>query len=379
MRRPLAVIAAALLFCGCQGTSPGGAPVDPFFGRTRIEPPRTGSVAAPRAYDPYYSGTRQASIPQKPALQQSGGVPRPQTSGAWQPPGAGQSSNSGALRLQNVSQPPPAQSSLAGSGQRQGDLVVVPLNARQGGTTSGLAATQTAPAARTASTRNSAAPAGATATATDAQSTPSTLDAARRLASSVYEQGRAAAVAGRERIIGVIEPRAKEMTSSAGTGSQATGVGTGAAQPWKPATSGTRAVNITDLPPPNRSSAVQRATGSVHDGGVRLASAIEELPSETPARDPRYGCDPEYRWLKGRLEYSQVDRRWKLRYIPIDGTTDDFGGSVVLTDTPLLSGYERGDFVELHGRLLKPESTGKSFSAGYEIREIRRLAHGAAG
>ena len=47
MRRPIVVIVAILLCCGCRTPEPGSAPVDPFFGRTRIEPPRTGSIGAP--------------------------------------------------------------------------------------------------------------------------------------------------------------------------------------------------------------------------------------------------------------------------------------------------------------------------------------------
>ena len=146
-----------------------------------------------------------------------------------------------------------------------------------------------------------------------------------------------------------------------------------------------------DLPPAGSTSGTQSATGS---GGVRLASGTEELGGSagriTPLRRglttaagggsvgsfsprARYAHDPEYGWLRGRLEYSQIDRCWKLRYIPIDGTTDQFGGSVVLPDTSLLSGYERGDFVEVHGTLGRTASEQQGYAPSFQIRQIERL------
>ena len=89
----------------------------------------------------------------------------------------------------------------------------------------------------------------------------------------------------------------------------------------------------------------------------------------------RYAHDPQYRWLRGRLEYSHIARRWKLRYIPIDGATDDFGGSVVLSDTTLLSGYERGQLVEVRGKLGSMAPDDHSYAPDYEIHHIKRLAN----
>jgi hypothetical protein len=87
----------------------------------------------------------------------------------------------------------------------------------------------------------------------------------------------------------------------------------------------------------------------------------------------RYDYDPQYKWIRGRLEYSQIARQWKLRYIPIDGETDQFGGSVILSDTSLLSGYERGDFVEVHGQLESASPTDSEYSPEYRISQIKRL------
>lgn len=48
MGRPLALIAClSALLVGCKGSGQSTEPVDPFFGRVRIEPPRTGAAGSP--------------------------------------------------------------------------------------------------------------------------------------------------------------------------------------------------------------------------------------------------------------------------------------------------------------------------------------------
>ena len=80
---------------------------------------------------------------------------------------------------------------------------------------------------------------------------------------------------------------------------------------------------------------------------------------------PGYGYDPAYGWLRGRLEYSASQRQWKLRYIPIDGTTDQFGGSVVLADGTQTQGLKPGDFVTAQGRVVAASQSGRDFSPRY--------------
>jgi hypothetical protein len=75
------------------------------------------------------------------------------------------------------------------------------------------------------------------------------------------------------------------------------------------------------------------------------------------------------------LEYSESERHWKLRYIPIDGATDGFGGSVILADTPLLSGYERGDFVEVAGKLASTSPDKRGYAPKYQVSQLKRLAN----
>ena len=151
-------------------------------------------------------------------------------------------------------------------------------------------------------------------------------------------------------------------------------------------------MNIDDLPPATPTGQPQ---SSYHPTTVQLVSGIEEISSSPLTASPatagdrpadnrpepagqassRYGHDPQYGWLRGKLEFSESDRQWKLRYIPIDGETDNFGGSVILTNTPLLTGYERGDFVEVTGRLVSGSSDKRGYAPKYEVSQLRRLAN----
>jgi len=149
-----------------------------------------------------------------------------------------------------------------------------------------------------------------------------------------------------------------------------------------------------DLPPARSPSSSQR---SVNSSGIRLVSGLEEVNESAPAatqnngRHPaeegarnadtsspqaRYAHDPEYRCLRGRLEYSESTGRWKLRYISVEGTTDEFGGSVVLANPSQLSGYERGQFVEVHGRLgPAPQDADQGYAPEFEIAQIRGVGN----
>lgn len=53
-RRAALVGCVAVLLLGCKGSGQSPAPVDPFFGRVRIEPPRTGAIGNSAA-DPSYA------------------------------------------------------------------------------------------------------------------------------------------------------------------------------------------------------------------------------------------------------------------------------------------------------------------------------------
>jgi hypothetical protein len=99
------------------------------------------------------------------------------------------------------------------------------------------------------------------------------------------------------------------------------------------------------------------------------AAAIEPV-SAAAAESAGYAYAPDYGWLRGRLEYSQSMRQWKLRYIPIDGKTDQFGGSVKLPASNELASYKAGDMVAVRGSLARETSASGSFAPRYELAHI---------
>ncbi len=90
----------------------------------------------------------------------------------------------------------------------------------------------------------------------------------------------------------------------------------------------------------------------------------------TNGATPPYGHTPDYRTLRGRLEYSQSQRQWKLRYIPIDGQTDRFGGSVMLPDEAVQGRFQPGDFVVIEGALIDKNASSSGFAPRYQPTTI---------
>ncbi|HTU27374.1 MAG TPA: hypothetical protein VMF30_18335 [Pirellulales bacterium] len=101
--------------------------------------------------------------------------------------------------------------------------------------------------------------------------------------------------------------------------------------------------------------------------GVGRRSAVAGAPQT-------YGYDPSYAWVRGRLEYSASQRQWKLRYIPIDGATDQFGGSVVLVDGAATQNLQAGQFVTVQGRVVGTSQAGRGFSPRYEVASVEPMA-----
>ncbi|HEY1785876.1 MAG TPA: hypothetical protein VGG30_10020 [Pirellulales bacterium] len=109
------------------------------------------------------------------------------------------------------------------------------------------------------------------------------------------------------------------------------------------------------------------ATATAPAGGARSAGSAARASQA-------YGYDPSYGWVRGRLEYSASQQQWKLRYIPIDGATDQFGGSVVLAGGATLQGLRAGDFVTAQGRVVGASKPGRGFSPRYEVASIEPVA-----
>lgn len=147
---------------------------------------------------------------------------------------------------------------------------------------------------------------------------------------------------------------------------------------------------ITDLPQSN-ASAPPKSYGPprsrlVFNSPGTAASPAASLPPSAPAAgageavahsvqrpaaaSQSYGIAGDYETLHGRLEYSQSSRQWKLRYIPIDGQTDQYGGSVVLSDSPALASLHAGDFVIASGRVASQSAPRSGYSPQYELDQI---------
>jgi hypothetical protein len=98
-------------------------------------------------------------------------------------------------------------------------------------------------------------------------------------------------------------------------------------------------------------------------------TAATGSPDQPPAG---FGYDPQYRWLKGKLEYSQATQTWRLRYIPPDGATDNYGGSVILSDASRLGGLKPGDLVYAEGTPGAAGATTGSFAPTYALQRIAK-------
>ena len=318
------IICLLVLLPGCCGTS-SNAPTNPFYGYTRVPPPATGSIHAQSA-DPYYQGAPNSGPGSTAPLynQPNNGVPNTLPSN----PGA----------------------------------TMTPVN--PGTTPSGTLPSRTAPYTPPNNTYNYQSRAGSS-RADSSSRVPHLADRSTR----PTNQG-IAGVRSRNPVFQATKPRPKATPTPAPRG---------------------RSIDIMDLPDSNRRSTPDRAAVEPKSrrNGFRLVSANDgdTDPNQVVAAvassqgnvastlQGRYGHDPDYRRLRGKLEHSQVDGCWKLRYIPIDGATDDYGGSVVLPDESLLSGMERGDFVEVRGKIGKRDAASQGFAPTYLATKVARISH----
>lgn len=339
MKRLLTLSLVIVVSSGCC-RGEGRPIVDPFFPYTRVPPPGTGSFQGGPT-DPYYPGTPGAAgpsstAPATPELQSAPGTPASPSGG-----GSGYGSP-GTPRIWGDSA-----DAATGTGNRASSATASPGSPESPSHRSLAAAASTQ----------------------DAAGGP---DAA--------SGGDVDRLAAREPVIQILHPRPRAAEGPSGR-STARAAAT-SAEPRRLNTP-SRTVDIMDLPEAAGSSSAAHGRSGSAGSGFRLVTGDDEgkvvraggVPPEGAAEftsPTRYGHDPQYRWLRGKLEYSQMDRQWKLRYIPIDGETDDFGGSVVLPDPAVLAGYERGEFVEVRGRVSKQDPP-EGFAPTYEVAELKRL------
>ncbi len=345
MRRHFAVFVVILALSGCNRSN-SLAPTDPFFGSTRVPAPRTSMLPKRPAADPYYSSRRDAVRPSEP-----GSALEAPTTGAiasrYEPPG--ETFKSEGNREQ------PAASAVASAGARKsGDLITIPATARRetDWLAQGPAVSSSGSRAKSQPSANPSVPTPRAGTLARRETVKQTLQTRPRMETPLGRRGTILPV-----------PKAADNRTSRPTRSDGL-------------------MDLMDLPPAGTSGSTKPR---FIDGNVRQAVATEEVSSSTEGGRSveskkvasqssldraRYGYDPQYKWLKGKLEYSQRDRRWKLRYIPISGETDDYGGSVVLDDESRLSGYERGDFIKVHGQIGRAAEEEKGFAPDFQISRV---------
>ncbi len=136
---------------------------------------------------------------------------------------------------------------------------------------------------------------------------------------------------------------------------------------------------ITDFPPANKGATTTQSAASATTAEKPIA-AISDSKTDAAAASAvniaaqqpgtSYGYDPDYKTLRGQLEYSANSHRWKLNYLPPEGPIDEFGGSVVLPDASQLAGFEGGDFVTVTGTFSAP--TAAAGSPMFSIKRIKR-------
>ncbi len=139
---------------------------------------------------------------------------------------------------------------------------------------------------------------------------------------------------------------------------------------------------IRELPPQQQqfSPAVVDQTAD----GFRARGAARDMMGATeptmpqgfgqPAAAPQvgYGYGPTYQQLRGRLEFSPAIGYWKLRYIPIDGATDEFGGSVIVANPEAVQGFQAGDWIMVEGTPQASQNASGGYTALFTVSSIAR-------
>lgn len=122
-----------------------------------------------------------------------------------------------------------------------------------------------------------------------------------------------------------------------------------------------------------RGEARRRAERSAVQGATQASFAVpvQQPQGQQPRGQQTFGYGASYEWLQGRLEYSAAVGHWTLRYMPVGGPTDSFGGSVAIYNSDQLVGLRPGDFVTLQGQLVAP-GADPSLPVAYSVYTVER-------
>jgi len=142
MKRPLAPLVALILaLSGCKGSGGSSTALDPFLGRSRIEPPRTGTISPQPPGNSYYSGSAQPGLAQPFTTPAAIPGPNPNSSPTWTAPQSrpapapGPASPYGGspyppLSGGSSSTLPPSSPSVPSAASGEGDRITIPFAAR---------------------------------------------------------------------------------------------------------------------------------------------------------------------------------------------------------------------------------------------------------
>lgn len=131
MTRSIVLLLAVIALAGCKNSGTSSNATDPFFGRTRVEPPRTGEIYAVLPTDPSYSAAAPGN-PLRPAGLPTATSPAPSNypapvAGNYQPPNGNYSYGAGSPGTSN---PVPTPAPAAPTPARPGDTITIPAAAR---------------------------------------------------------------------------------------------------------------------------------------------------------------------------------------------------------------------------------------------------------
>ncbi len=417
MKRILGLPMMVLLCAGCRSPAPA---YDPFLGRTTVEPPGT---ALPPPGQPYYGAPAGAAntppLVTPPPGAASPAVPRTIGPANFSPAPAGPGGLSSSFSP-NVSPISPTQSAPSMLPSGAGQPLVTPVSSKARptyGPPGGFAYPQAGAAGPSGMPNLSQAsppkpldvdriigPAGSS-TPTQAASTtvvPAThWEPSDGATASISTVPAAFASPMDKSAIRIVEPPTRTSTTAGGAtsnlsapASRASIPGTAAAGTLNQSLAQSRSPEISELPSAQTVVPSSFAVASVATANSGLSSRtpsnanpIPTLATAPAAAGPTkpttgtatsdlsrssYGFDPQYHWLKGKLEYSQSTRIWRLRYIPPDGATDSYGGSVILADAVKLNGLNPGDFVTVQGAVGHSRADQSSFAPQYNLERIQK-------
>ena len=130
----------------------------------------------------------------------------------------------------------------------------------------------------------------------------------------------------------------------------------------------------TATPTPAAASDGFRPQGSSQQAAA--TSTVEPIPAQapgTPQEDPaRFGFDGSYATLRGQLQYYPQTGYWGVRYIPLQGAPDHYGGVAVISNPEILGGLQPGEFLLIQG-FIEPHDNGDgTFVPSYTVQGIQR-------